>query len=323
MLCDMSMFNACSHLANDEESTQFRTTQNDAEMCTESSIQGPLISNFTPLEQPLKYFAVDMDGTFLTQDRTVFERNLDAFSSVLRAGYRMFFCTGRGHFDAMRELPEDLVKSLGFTGYPGVYYNGGAVYDKDGKLLEHALFDKVILGRIKDRLVAANHLKYTVFLTLEEWYIVTDDRSYFDEMVRVLNLAKPLLRTTIEEVMKMDIMKVMVCKYDMMTSHFKDMIDVDFIAKRAMLDMTDLTPMGITKRSGLEILLRYLEGSPADCGYIGDASNDIEAMRYAQHSFAVGNAIEDVKKAARYTVAITNEEGAFATVVNAVYGGGH
>ncbi|ORM39618.1 HMP-PP phosphatase [Babesia sp. Xinjiang] len=277
------------------------------------------ILRFVPLQVRLKYFAVDIDGTFLAVDPEVYRRNVEAFVRVLESGVKIFFCTGRGHFGAIREMPDEVIERLGFTGYPGIYHNGGAVYDEKGQLLEHALFDKTVLKRIIDKVVGCNHMKYTMFLTLDDWYIITDDRSFFNEFITSLRLDRPFMRATAEEVLSMDIMKVIIVRYDLLAESFKDMRDVVFIAKRALNDMTDLTPMGITKGSGLALLLKSFGGSPDECGYIGDACNDLEAMRLAGHSFAVGNAIDEAKTAAKYVVQHTNDEGAFARVMDAVF----
>nr|BAN64188.1 HAD superfamily hydrolase, putative [Babesia bovis] len=319
MLCNTSAINPCEHGRTAEERGIFRCCQWLDGLIADDSASA-LIANFRPLRHPLKYFAVDLDGTFLSNNPEVFQRNLDAFAKVFRAGYKIFFCTGRCHTDSMRVMPAGFMEKIGYNGFPGVYYNGGIVFDDKGNVIVNELFDKGILSRIIDCIIAANHEKYTVFLTFDCWYVVTDDRSYFNEMIEFAGLNRPLVRTTLAEVMKMDIMKVLICKYALMAPYFGGMVNHDFVHKRAMLDMTDLTPVGVTKRSGLEVLLDHLGGSAAECGYIGDAENDIEAMEFCDHSFAVGNATDTVKKSAKYVCEITSEQCAFAAVVDAVYG---
>ncbi|GIX65438.1 HAD superfamily hydrolase, putative [Babesia caballi] len=285
-----------------------------------TGVAAPITNFVRPTTLP-KYFGVDVDGTFLAEDPAVHERNLEAFARAVRTGVNIFFCTGRAPDDAMRSLPEELCEEIGFTGYPGVYYNGGAVFGRGGKILKQELFRKDILKRIADRIVQANHQRYTMFLTLEKWYVVSDDWSCFDELIAELDLGSKFTPSTIEQVMDMDIMKVIVLRYAQVAHLFEDMADVDFVAKCALNDMTDLNPLGITKGSGLALVLAHLGGTPEECGYVGDAINDVEAMRLARHSFAVGNAKDSVKACAKYVVQATNEEGAFRVVMDAVYGG--
>ncbi|GBE60081.1 haloacid dehalogenase-like hydrolase family member [Babesia ovata] len=218
-----------------------------------------MITNFVRPEIAPKCFGTDIDGTFLADDPEMYQRNLDAFAWAIKNGIDIFFCTGRGYDDAMRVLPPGLAEKLGFTGYPGVYYNGAAVYGRNGEVLTEALFRKDVLKHIMDRILEAKH------------------------------------------------------------ERFQDMEGVEFIAKRALNDLTDLTPMGITKGSGIASVLEHLGRTPDQCAYMGDAANDIEAMHLVRHSFAVANATQAVKDAAKYTVHQTNENAAFRTVMEALY----
>ncbi|CDR94771.1 HAD superfamily hydrolase, putative [Babesia bigemina] len=305
---EASRFSSSHHVQMDDDAT--------------SSNNAPVaITNFIRPEIPPKCFGTDIDGTFLAEDPAMFQRNLDAFSWAVENGIDIFFCTGRGYEDAMRVLPRDLVEKLGFTGYPGVYYNGGAVYGRNGEVLTEAVFNTDTLKRIIDRIVEAKHEKYTMFLTRSQWHVVTDDMSFFDELTASLGLQTPFTLRTVDELLADKIMKVIVVYYDNLAHKFQDMEDVEFIAKRALNDLTDLTPMGITKGSGIASVLKHLGLTPDQCGYIGDAANDIEAMQLVRHSFAVDNASQAVKDSAKYTVQQTNENAAFRTVMEALYGG--
>ena len=60
----------------------------------------------------------------------------------------------------------------------------------------------------------------------------------------------------------------------------------------------DLTPPGVSKASALESLRRKLGVYPDHTVAIGDGYNDIEMLRWAGHSTAMGNAPDDVKAVA-------------------------
>lgn len=72
----------------------------------------------------------------------------------------------------------------------------------------------------------------------------------------------------------------------------------------------DLTPMGISKASGLERVCGELGLSAADVLAIGDGRNDIEMLRWAGRGVAMGQAVEDVRAAADAVTETVNDDGA-------------
>lgn len=77
----------------------------------------------------------------------------------------------------------------------------------------------------------------------------------------------------------------------------------------------DLTPPGVSKASALEALRRHLGVFPDHTVAVGDGYNDIEMLRWAGFSTAMGNAPDDVKAAAD-AVTGTVEEGGVLAVLN-------
>ena len=71
----------------------------------------------------------------------------------------------------------------------------------------------------------------------------------------------------------------------------------------------DVLPIGGSKANGIE---KYIEkrGYTKDQVYaFGDYLNDIEMLQYVGHGVAMGNAPDEVKKAARYVTKDVGEDG--------------
>jgi HAD superfamily hydrolase (TIGR01484 family) len=65
----------------------------------------------------------------------------------------------------------------------------------------------------------------------------------------------------------------------------------------------DIAPEGVSKATALEAVRRRLDVAPEDTYAIGDGRNDIEMLRWAARSAAMGNALDDdVRAAADETV---------------------
>jgi HAD superfamily hydrolase (TIGR01484 family) len=71
----------------------------------------------------------------------------------------------------------------------------------------------------------------------------------------------------------------------------------------------DLSPVGVSKASGLEYVVQELGWTAADVLAIGDGRNDIEMLRWAGRGVAMGQAVEAVREAADAVTATVYDEG--------------
>jgi HAD superfamily hydrolase (TIGR01484 family) len=72
----------------------------------------------------------------------------------------------------------------------------------------------------------------------------------------------------------------------------------------------DLSPVGVSKASGLEYVARELGVGPEHTLAIGDGRNDIEMLRWAARGVAMGQAVDEVRQAADDVTASVHEDGA-------------
>lgn len=76
----------------------------------------------------------------------------------------------------------------------------------------------------------------------------------------------------------------------------------------------ELNPKGVSKASGLKEVCRRLGIDMSEVVAVGDSLNDLAMIREAGLGVAMGNAQEEVKKAADWTT-VTNEEDGVAEVI--------
>jgi Cof subfamily protein (haloacid dehalogenase superfamily) len=72
----------------------------------------------------------------------------------------------------------------------------------------------------------------------------------------------------------------------------------------------DLSPVGVSKASGLEHVADELGLTSADVLAVGDGRNDIEMLRWAARGVAMGQAVDEVKAAADAVTLTVQEDGA-------------
>jgi len=96
----------------------------------------------------------------------------------------------------------------------------------------------------------------------------------------------------------------------------------DFVAMAARLGLhgtdyvvgwtawLDLSPVGVSKASGLQHVVEQLGVDPGDVLAIGDGRNDIEMLRWAGRGVAMGQAVEEVLAAADAVTGTVYDDGA-------------
>ena len=76
----------------------------------------------------------------------------------------------------------------------------------------------------------------------------------------------------------------------------------------------DLILPGCHKASGLKRLAARRGITPQQCAAFGDGGNDIEMLKYCGYSYAMGNAPQNVKDAAKYVCPSNAEDGVLVTL---------
>lgn len=82
-----------------------------------------------------------------------------------------------------------------------------------------------------------------------------------------------------------------------------------FEVSSAIIGNIEINTRGVDKRAGLKRLCAELCIEPENVMAFGDATNDLGMLRWAKWSFAMENAHEPARNAARYKTASNEEDG--------------
>lgn len=262
-------------------------------------------------QPPFKVIAVDMDGTFLNDEK---QFNRDLFDQVLancRAqGIRFVVATGD---------PLPLIQNY-FNDYGDevtiVSENGAQITSGQDSLMVKTL-DKPLVARLMIYLIdemglepvlsgtqggyfikdgdkeVYNHLKlyYTKSSFVDSWLPLPDD-EFFQASFLLADEDVPQAAAELRQ-------------------HFGDVLDITPSGNGSM----DITQPGINKGWALQHLLDQWGLSGQDLAAFGDGGNDISMLKLAGHSFAMPNASQAVKEVAdQEAVTDNNHDGVLKTL---------
>lgn len=256
-------------------------------------------------------FCTDLDGTLFSDDKTVSKQNLDAIEYFKSEGGLFTFITGRVPQTA-HEMCDKIRPNAPFG-----CINGGGIYDpQKEEYLWKAYLPKDALELVAevDRLLPDMGIQ----LNTEKAVYFNKDNSameYFRAVTGLPNISKHY--NNVEE----PILKVIFAHYDeeriealirLLTAHPKAE-NFDFIRSEKIL--YEILPKGVSKGTALKKLAELLGINPDKTIAAGDYNNDVSMLKTAGISFAVANAVDEAKAAAKH-VTVSNNEHAIATIID-------
>lgn len=259
-----------------------------------------------------RLIAFDMDGTLLNSDKQVSEGNRRAMKEAAAQGKLIALSTGRD-MPEIRVL-QDKLEDVRYV----ICMSGSLVYDwkEDKVIYSHPLPPEIAeklleFGKTRDTMIHIHSDDSVVEQDkvdhMEQFHMgvyqpmfqkithkVGDVRDYFhahpDRMYKI-NFYHKVIDERIESRKMLE----------------KAAYDIDLVYSE--ISSLECTARGISKGSGLERLCEHLGIDAAETIAVGDAYNDLEILEAAGLAVAMGNANDDVKKAADVMVADNDHDG--------------
>lgn len=255
----------------------------------------------------------DVDGTLLTQGKTLTERTRAAVQRLHEAGIAFTITSSRPTV-GMRFLIEPLKISL-----PVGAFNGSSIVDPQMKPIEQHLIPPIAAGRAI-RVLRDFGVDIWIF-THDQWltqdgsgeYVALERRAIRAEPNVVADFS-PYLSSACKIVGASSDAPLLERCEDVM----REALGSQALAIRSQTYYLDVTPPGCDKGTFVRAMARQLAISPDAVATIGDMHNDVAMFRTSGLSIAMGNASEDVRQHATY-VTTSNEEEGFAGAVEMIF----
>lgn len=260
------------------------------------------------MDNPIKMVAVDIDGTFVRPDYTY---DIVRFNRILSrmkdAGCHFVVASGNQYYQ-LRDLFPDCHEELSF-----VAENGAFIKDRQ-ELVFTADMPKETVDFVIDvcreypevcNVLCGVNSAYCQKGTVSQAFfdltgVYYHRLQWVDDFKDVQDQILKFAPTVPEE------------KTSVYYEIFRERLKGKAEPATSGHGSIDLIVPGCHKASGLKRLVQRWGITPKQCAAFGDGGNDIEMLRYCAHSYAMDNAPQNVKDAARDVCPSNEEDGVLA-----------
>lgn len=246
----------------------------------------------------------DVDGTLVTQEKVLTDRARKAVGTILAAGIAFTITSGRPPLGMKM-----LIEPLGLKD-PIAAFNGGVIVRPDLSVLQQRLLPQAAAQSACE--IIAQHGLDVWLYTDTDWFVRKRQAPHVDREEwtvkfppKVATSYDGLLARTAKLVgVSDDYAAVARCEQDV-----QKQCGTQVSAARSQPYYLDVTHPQANKGEVVTALSQMLKISPEKIATIGDMPNDVLMFRRSGVSIAMGNAADDVKKAAKFVTASNQEEG--------------
>lgn len=249
----------------------------------------------------IKAVFFDIDGTLLSHSTySVPESTKKALRLLKEKGIRTFIATGR-HISEMKELP---IQDLDFDGY--ITLNGQYCFNE-----KEVIYALPINQEDVDHIIEYVDKKHMpcIFVEDQEMYI-----NFNNEVVETVQKAISTDLPMIGDIHRGYSHPIyQVIPYDISEKTTKEILDLMPHCKATCWHplAMDIIPSEGGKQNGIHQVLEYYCIKQEETMSFGDGHNDIDMFDYTNISVAMGNANDEVKKAAQYVTDDIDDDGIY------------
>ncbi|MEG1616985.1 MAG: Cof-type HAD-IIB family hydrolase [Bacteroidales bacterium] len=258
----------------------------------------------------VKLIATDMDGTLLNSQHEMDPRVLSLFETFKKKGVLFAAASGRQLYNLENRFPtikEDMLF---------LAENGSFVRYKGEELLLQALEPEWVKHFILlAREVPDSHI---IFCGKSKAWTESNDPRFLAEVHQYFDRHE-----VVDDLLQVqdDCLKVTLCNLDkgaaLGSFPYFEKYTEEFQVKVSGKIWLDISHKLANKGRALETVQKHFGITPEETMVFGDYLNDVEMMKQASFSFAMANAMPEVKEAANYET-LSNDEGGVVHILERV-----
>lgn len=245
--------------------------------------------------QALIFF--DIDGTLLDHDKNLPQSTKKAIAQLQAAGHITAIATGRGPF--MYVPLRDELNINSFVSFNGSYVviDGEIVFTNP--LHEEKLLELTTEGLQKDH--------PAVLMTAEAMHSNVENHPFINDSLATLKLdVAPSFNSKFNQAQKL-YQTLFFIEEENEQYYRKKYPEFEFIRWHPL--SVDVIPKDGSKAKGIEAAVKALNIDSENVYAFGDGLNDVEMLKSVKNSVAMGNAVPEAKKVAKYVTKDVDQDG--------------
>lgn len=262
----------------------------------------------------IRLIATDLDGSLLTVQRTIPQRNIEAIRAAIERGITVCLASGR-IVSSIRPFKQQ----LGIDA-PIVSCNGAYVLATDGSIVH----DFGLPGAIRDRILdyAAERDLHVNLYSGEQVFMSSDD-DWADTYIGRVKFVEPIF-TSLADMRKLSPTKILFMDTPEAIKRHDQTLAGLFRPDEVAITISEpeyieFLPAGINKGTGLQALASHMGLRREQVAAVGDWMNDLEMIEWAGYGGAVANGHPTVRAAADIVVADHEAGGVGEFIESVVY----
>ncbi|MBP2622923.1 Cof-type HAD-IIB family hydrolase [Streptococcus oricebi] len=261
----------------------------------------------------IKLIALDLDGTLLTHDKKISERNLAALKAAHAQGVKIVLTTGRP-LKAM----EFFLKEIGIADQENEYtitFNGGLVQRNTGEVLDKIVFSYEDVAAIHE-VTQAMDLPLDAIHEGHVYQIQSNQPSLYSTFNPALNFI-PLDFENLDQKLSYNkcITACPAAAIDRALPEIPQALKERYGVFKSRDQILEWCPKEAHKANGLAKLIAHLGLETSQVMAMGDEANDLSMIAWAGLGVAMKNAVPAVKEAAEVVTPLTNDEDGVAWAI--------
>lgn len=260
----------------------------------------------------VQLIAVDMDGTFLTTDKTYDRARFEMILAELQQRQIKFVvASGNQYAQLTSFFPEK--NDLSF-----VAENGVLVYDQ-GKLIRESHFDKetvtAMIHFLRERYPEVNMVLNGIQSAYMERHMPAEFQQFVTFYCHALEIVDDLLAVDFEQEKYVKFaLGVPVERTEEIARAISEAFPQQARAVSSGHGSVDIILPDYHKANGLQFLADYWQIDPQEMMAFGDGHNDLEMLAYVGHSYAMENGAPAVLQTAKFTAPSNDKSGVLQVI---------
>lgn len=259
---------------------------------------------------PYNLIAIDLDGTLVRSDQSISPHTLDVLTHVQEQGVKVAIASGRPTFGTAHVA--DALHLEAFSGFV-MSYNGGEIYNWGTKERLHAqTLDRDVIPYIYNMCKKEQDIHVMTYIGREVVSELSDnDYIRYSSMRNRMPIRQ--VDNFVATAQSAGIVKCIIVGAPTLLPALEKEMQDSLKGKAGVFRsepfFLEIVPEGIDKAKGLEILLQKIGMQKEELIAFGDGYNDIPMLQFAGCGVAMGNAAEEIKKAADMVAKSNNDDG--------------